>query len=170
MGTHDLTAREKRYLLRDLSRDLRQFPHLADDVEQLVDALQHAHTYRAAAWGLEIGYRVAKSQAAGSTSKTISKTISYVLKPLMPVLDKAGRGMRSVTGARESKGTKAQKRHSEISAAVGARLLDHPRDSLDFARHRVAEEHCDAKGKPLPGWSYATIRRVTLRLKKPKRK
>ena len=72
--------------------------------------------------------------------------------------------------ARAEKSRKTKKRQQEIIAAVRKRLHEHSLDSVDYARHVVENENRDPQtGKLKPGWSYSSIRRATLGMKKAKR-
>ena len=72
--------------------------------------------------------------------------------------------------ARAKKVSNAAIRKQEITQAVRQRLIDHPRDSIEYARKIVADEHKDENGKSLPGWSLENIRLLTRGMKKPNKK
>jgi hypothetical protein len=74
---------------------------------------------------------------------------------------------RGVKKAGEIKHSKAEAHKKEIIAAVRKRLSDSPKDSVDYAKRRVADEHSDDDGASLPGWSYGTICRATRGMKRP---
>jgi hypothetical protein len=63
---------------------------------------------------------------------------------------------QSAATARAGKDRKTQDRQQEIIRAVAERLKRCPQDSVDYARHRVVDDHRDAGG-----WSYSTVNRAT---------
>ena len=71
---------------------------------------------------------------------------------------KAIQAEQSPKTARDEKTRKAEQRADEIKTAVRKRMKDHPRDSLTYARERVAEEfEAQGKGK---GYSLTSVRRA----------
>lgn len=76
-------------------------------------------------------------------------------------LSEAGkRSLTSLDNARRKKLDIAKTRGLKIFAAVKRRLKDHPRDSIDYARRKVAEEHVGERG-----WSYTQIKRWSWNMK-----
>jgi hypothetical protein len=84
--------------------------------------------------------------------------------------DEHRKRLHDLVVTRSGKSRKARERQREIVAALKRRLQEHPRDSVDYARHVLASKIDPQTGEPRKNWSYSSIRRATTGVKKPKRK
>jgi hypothetical protein len=110
----------------------------------MTDAVRTGNAY----WTARMGLYIARN--SNETSKII---IDAFLKQSSKV-------------ANDAKRKHGTDQDEKIRCAVRTRLTDHPKDSVTYAGHFVAEQHLKEDGKPEKGWSWSKIRNAIRGMKK----